>query len=174
MKAISLWQPWASLIADGLKTIETRPRPWNHKGLVAIHAAKHVDRPACRMFGYDPDKIPRGAVVAIAHMDGCQQFASNDPRTDAYGDFTAGRYGYFLHSVRKLPLPIPAKGKQGIWLWARPSNCAHKCHNPESTLNPWVESCPICGCANFDYDPKAKAPEWLQEHMQLRGAIGMF
>lgn len=166
MKAISLWQPWASLIADGRKTIETRPRPWNHKGLVAIHAAKHVDVAACLQFGYDPDTIPRGAVVAIAQMDGCRQFAPNESCADAYGDFTAGRYGYFLHSVRKLTPTIPAKGKQGIWLWARPHSggCGHKCHNPGSTLNPWVESCPICGCPNYDYDPKAQAPQWLLEH----------
>ncbi|HVM07165.1 MAG TPA: ASCH domain-containing protein [Acidimicrobiales bacterium] len=40
MKAISLWQPWASLIAYGVKTIETRSWSTPYRGRIAIHAAK--------------------------------------------------------------------------------------------------------------------------------------
>jgi hypothetical protein len=39
-KSISLWQPWASLVACGAKVNETRPRPWAYKGDVAICSAK--------------------------------------------------------------------------------------------------------------------------------------
>lgn len=117
MKAITLWQPWASLIADGRKTIETRPRPWNHHGWVAIHAGKHVDPEACARFGYDPDTIVSGAVVAIVNMLGCIKFP--DPRwpPDEYGNFAPGRYGYLLDSIRKLVVPVSARGSQGIWEW---------------------------------------------------------
>ena len=41
MKALSLWQPWASLVAHGVKRIETRGRMFNHRGPLLIHAAKH-------------------------------------------------------------------------------------------------------------------------------------
>lgn len=40
MKALSLTQPWASLIAIGAKRVETRSWSTNHRGPVAIHAAK--------------------------------------------------------------------------------------------------------------------------------------
>lgn len=40
MKAISLWQPWASAIAVGAKSIETRHWSTHHRGPIAIHAAK--------------------------------------------------------------------------------------------------------------------------------------
>jgi hypothetical protein len=40
MKAISLWQPWASAMAVGAKTIETRHWSTNYRGPLAIHAAK--------------------------------------------------------------------------------------------------------------------------------------
>lgn len=43
MKALSLWQPWASLVAHGIKTIETRPRAMHYRGPLAIHAAKRWD-----------------------------------------------------------------------------------------------------------------------------------
>jgi hypothetical protein len=43
VKVITLWQPWASLIAEGVKTIETRPKqhPWRSAigQTIAIHAA---------------------------------------------------------------------------------------------------------------------------------------
>ncbi|MCB1462115.1 MAG: ASCH domain-containing protein [Nitratireductor sp.] len=62
MKAISLWQPWASLIAAGVKPYETRhwspPRELIGQR-IAIHAAKRVDRDAAGlatdiMFGQHP------------------------------------------------------------------------------------------------------------------------
>ena len=40
MKAVSLWQPWASLIVHGIKGVETRGYPTNVRGRVAIHATK--------------------------------------------------------------------------------------------------------------------------------------
>jgi activating signal cointegrator 1 len=40
MKALSIWQPHASLIAWGLKPYETRGHPVSYRGLIAIHAAK--------------------------------------------------------------------------------------------------------------------------------------
>jgi len=49
MKAISLWQPWASLIACGAKVFETRhwapPRELIGQP-IAIHAAKKIDKGA--------------------------------------------------------------------------------------------------------------------------------
>lgn len=43
MKALSLWQPWATLVAIKAKQIETRPGTFRfqHRGELAIHAAKH-------------------------------------------------------------------------------------------------------------------------------------
>jgi activating signal cointegrator 1 len=40
MKALSLWQPWASAIASGAKHYETRPWRTSYRGPIAIHAAK--------------------------------------------------------------------------------------------------------------------------------------
>lgn len=40
MKALSLWQPWATLMAYGLKRVETRSWAIRHRGPLLIHAAK--------------------------------------------------------------------------------------------------------------------------------------
>lgn len=117
MKAITLWQPWASLIVDRRKPEETRPRAWYYVGDVAIHAGMYVDRDACIKFGYDPDTIPRGAVVGVVYKNGCVRFPSAYAPPNPYGNFDAGRYGLLYNNVRKLVTPIPAKGAQGYWNW---------------------------------------------------------
>lgn len=40
MRALSLWQPWASLVPLGFKTIETRSWSTDYGGPLLIHAAK--------------------------------------------------------------------------------------------------------------------------------------
>jgi hypothetical protein len=117
MKALTLHQPWASLIADKRKPEETRSRPWYYVGLVAIHAGQHVDEEYCTKFGYDAATIPRGAVVCIVNKYGCVQFPSPLASPNPYGLFDAGRYGYLLKDVFKLSEPIPARGAQGFWNW---------------------------------------------------------
>jgi hypothetical protein len=121
MKAITLWQPWASLIIDGYKHIETRSNPWYYEGLVAIHAGLHVNPEACYQFGYNPLTIPTGAILGIVRKTGLFHFekAAEEKlyHVDCFGDFTPGRYGYPMTLVEKFAKPIPAKGHQGFWDW---------------------------------------------------------
>src|SRR5574343_1234835 len=46
MKAITLHQPWATLVAIGAKRIETRSWSTNYRGPIAIHAAKGFPKDA--------------------------------------------------------------------------------------------------------------------------------
>jgi hypothetical protein len=43
MKAISLWQPWASLWVSGRKIHETRSWRTRHRGWLAVHAARRIE-----------------------------------------------------------------------------------------------------------------------------------
>lgn len=47
MKAVTIIQPWATLIALGFKTLETRSWATKHRGPLAIHAGQKVDKEAC-------------------------------------------------------------------------------------------------------------------------------
>src|SRR5260370_37615147 len=100
MKALTLYQPWASLIVDGIKMLETRPRPLSHRGYLAIHAGLKVDVEACKEFGYDWTDIPRGAVLGIVNMVECLPTTHPLVKADAYGDFRPGRYAYFLELIQ--------------------------------------------------------------------------
>lgn len=47
MKAVTIIQPWATLVALGVKTLETRSWATKHRGPLAIHAGQKVDKEAC-------------------------------------------------------------------------------------------------------------------------------
>lgn len=80
MKAISLWQPWASLIAGGHKAIETRSWTTTYRGPLAIHATRKtspVIRETCQHWPFSLyigdlyDHLPRGCVLATAYLYDC-------------------------------------------------------------------------------------------------------
>jgi hypothetical protein len=130
MHALSLSQPWASLMADGRKTVETRswraPR-WLIGKRLAIHAAKSIDKEACRDFGYDPEKIPRGVLLCHVLLNACLQLpVSSDvvvfalghllsPAELQYGNFEDGRFAWLCSDVQPVDPPIPARGQLSIW-----------------------------------------------------------
>jgi len=142
MKTITLWQPWASLLALGYKTVETRSWPTNHRGLLAIHAAGRpcdpqifYQYPFQRVFLLPevgiahPSDLPLGAILAIVDLTGVTPGEELAPpgRTPtvgwlqlAFGDFTPGRFAWLLKDRRPLDVPIPARGKQGLWDWTPP------------------------------------------------------
>ncbi len=130
--AISLWQPWASLIAIGAKPFETRhwsPPRWLIGKRVAIHAAKKVvsadDREWARRCGVTGD-LPLGAVVCTAILAGAYRMGveervpgsrplGNAFRTDEFGDYSPGRWAWWLTDIEPLVPPIQRRGRQGFW-----------------------------------------------------------
>lgn len=135
MKALSLWQPWASLIAIGEKRYETRAWWTPYRGPLAIHAAKTWNAEV-RAAAEDDEiaealschgllrgcGLPLGSIVATCRLVACHRMddALLDSITDqeeAFGDWRIGRYAWELADVVALPEPIPAKGAQGLWEW---------------------------------------------------------
>jgi hypothetical protein len=138
MKAITLWQPWATLIAIGAKRIETRSWSTTYHGDIAIHAAKNIpQKEILRIMRMTRDEepfksvldkagyyvynsLPRGCVVAIATLVVCiptNKIPSVSLRESAFGDFSENRFGWMLENIRPLKNPIQAKGAQGLWEW---------------------------------------------------------
>lgn len=143
MKAITIIQPWATLLAIGAKQNETSGWATKHRGPVAIHAGKKTDKAACRRepiqialaaHGYAEQNLPTGALVAIGRFcSDCRQ--SMETRPDGYelddgilisspeadfGDFGPGRFAWSMTNVNQLPDPIPAKGQLGLWNFDMP------------------------------------------------------
>jgi len=125
MRAISLWQPWATAIAVGTKRVETRHWSTNYTGPLAIHAAKRWgpdERNFAsmeQMMGRLPKEIPLGAIVATCTLMGCRRTEDVEHQITAieriYGNYTPGRFAWFLTDIVALPEPIPFKGAQGFF-----------------------------------------------------------
>jgi len=130
MKAITLWQPWATLIAIGVKPFETRSWATSYRGPLAIHAGKtreglrlcegetEIER-ALAKAGYTLQSVPMGVVVCTARLAEVlttEEIYKRD-LIDPFGDYSADRFGWRLVDIEPLNPPLPATGKQGLWEW---------------------------------------------------------
>ena len=125
MKALTLTQPWASLMALGYKQVETRSWKTQYRGPLAIHAAKGYPASARRFaewFG-GLARTPRGAVVCTLDLVDCQPTEEVALRISDLelhlGDYAPGRWAWLFDSasLRLLPDPIPARGALSLWEW---------------------------------------------------------
>lgn len=151
IRALSLWQPWASLMAIGAKQLETRSWPAARAGLrpgelVAIHAAKRpmpyelrweMHAP-CKDVGLDLDHVPYGSVVSIhrfeeclpttVYRDGvpwCAEWLDTLSEQELdFGDYGQDRYAWRMPLVYRLPQAPPVRGAQGAWWWDVPPDLA--------------------------------------------------
>lgn len=144
MKALTLWQPYATLVAMRVKRWETRSWRTEHRGPLAIHAAARMPREA-RLLCEQPAfryalrgvrrPFVRGAVVAIVDVLDCRPTGSLLDQLDLglgaddgllaqflFGDFTPGRFAWPLGNIRRLQEPIPATGAQSLWEWNAPAD----------------------------------------------------
>lgn len=131
MKALPLWQPWATLVAIGAKRVETRH--WKAPAFlvgqrIAIHATKTrremwicLEEPFARRLG-DAD-MWFGAVIATAVLDRCTLMTAEsvaalqeaDPDEFAFGLYEPGRFAWVLRDVESVDPPVPFRGSQGVF-----------------------------------------------------------
>lgn len=129
LRVLTLWQPWATLVACGAKRFETRSWATSYRGRVVIHAARTtigfvgLGRDFLRdevleqleQRGLELDALPLGKCLAIATLEACRPTTEVqlDVVEDALGDFTPGRFAWHMTGVTPLE-PIPFRGGQGL------------------------------------------------------------
>lgn len=123
MKALSLKQPWAGLIAVGLKTIETRTWQTNYRGDVLILASQTVDKEASRHFekeyskeenwGHLAEYFKPGLAVCITEIYDCRPMTELDEEEACCSKYP-GAWSFLLRNTRLIK-PFPAKGALNIF-----------------------------------------------------------
>lgn len=113
MKALTICQPYAELIARGEKLIENRTWPTAYRGPVAIHAGKS------RSWMDDDDEtrypdMAFGFIVATAELYDCQPVGKLPPELQA-NEHANGPYCFLLRNIERLPVPIQQRGAQGFF-----------------------------------------------------------
>jgi hypothetical protein len=127
VKALSLTQPWASLVIAGAKRIETRSWRTEYRGLLAIHASKRLPPDVAwvaREFGIpesDIQALPRGAVLGTVELVDVRRaedvMAQLSQLEKELGDYSPGRWAWLLKSPIVYGRPIIAHGALGLWEW---------------------------------------------------------
>lgn len=135
MLAVTLYEPWASLVALGWKRIETRSWSTKYRGPLAIHASKNGYWVAetgtiLKSAGKTPEEIrefrklaepwPLGKILAVATLAGCEETQDIvrqglSVQEVALGNYSPGRWGWKLEDLRRLPNPVACKGALGLW-----------------------------------------------------------
>lgn len=140
MKALTLWEPWATLVAGSVKQVETRSWGTPYRGPLAVHAARKFDaeihahieraradlrklwglgflRPDCQEALFDvPWQDKLGCVVAVARLADCRPMPeAPDRQEELFGAFGPGRWGWLLEDVRPVLPPVPCPGARGLW-----------------------------------------------------------
>lgn len=104
MRAVTIRQPWASLIVGGpglapAKDVENRTWSTSHRGLLLIHAAsKHIDLDADTQGLLTPEQVlelPRGGIIGVAYVV--------DVVTRSPSPWFQGPFGWVLRDARRLP-----------------------------------------------------------------------
>ena len=126
MRVLTLREPWASLIAENIKQIETRSWFTNYRGELFIHAGltkipKNNER-MNELCGLLKGSLHYGTIFAKCTLTDCilidDTFSENVKRKNINnflcGDYTPGRYAWILTDV-KYVTPIIAKGQLSIW-----------------------------------------------------------
>jgi hypothetical protein len=128
VKALTISQPFASLIADGEKWVENRTWETRYRGSLAIHAGKGTQY----LSKSELQEYPHGCVIAVCDLVACvnlevmrslQHPCSVLPVSGRTGKTFAelfnhkhaeGPWCWVLENVRKIE-PVPISGKQGLW-----------------------------------------------------------
>jgi hypothetical protein len=125
MKALSIKQPWASLIAWGWKDVENRTRRTNFRGRFLIHASKSctpkewdyalefiaarspdLHKMLMQDSSFKFDALPRGAIIGSAEIVDCVEASVSR--------WFVGDYGYVIKRAALRPI-VPYKGMLGFF-----------------------------------------------------------
>lgn len=139
MKALTLHEPRASLIAHGWKEVETRDWYTSYRGPLAIHAALRKPDPtdlshvtfALGHRGFEVPALTFGAVVCVcqlvaclpaqlAHVNATKLKPEFEPRHGwavecLFGNYGTGRWAWILRDVQRLDRPLAARGQRKLW-----------------------------------------------------------
>lgn len=138
MKAVTVPQPWAQLIAHGHKQVLTQAWPTAHRGALAVHAAHtpphtgiddvihsggfaaldpHTQH--ALLMALETSRYPLGAIIATCTLTDVQRLPMpGQPAAGtleyALGDYDPGMYAWIITDA-ELVEPVAVRGESGLW-----------------------------------------------------------
>ncbi len=127
MKVLTIKEPFATLIKNKVKYIETRSWKTNYRGKLYIHSGlakltKEVKNRKGLLELYNENELKYGYIICKCNLVDCiymteefiKQEKEKNPNNFIAGRYEVGRYAWVLDNIESIK-PIPAKGQLGIW-----------------------------------------------------------
>lgn len=108
MKALSLTQPYANFIRDGIKTLETRKWKTNYRGPLLICSTKQKVRNSLGDI-----MEPRGMAICIVDVIGCWPMTKEDEDA-ACIELYDKAWAWEINNLKVIE-PFPVKGQLKIF-----------------------------------------------------------
>ena len=123
MKVLSIREPYATLIKDGIKTIETRSWKTNYRGKILIHACKTKQKIKEEIKPLIKSNLCYGKIICVADLVDCifmdEQYIKKikEENFNNYicGNYQIGRYGWVLKNIKILDNQFLVNGQLGLW-----------------------------------------------------------
>lgn len=121
MKVLTLKQPWATLVAEGIKKYEFRSWKINYRGKVLIHAGVGIDKEEMKKFKNMNLEFPSRRILAEVEIEDCLELDDNlnkkiiSENNIAYGSKYRTGYAWKLKNVKKINVDKEINGKLGLW-----------------------------------------------------------
>ena len=138
LPALTMTEPWCSLMAEQQKWIETRTWRTTYHGPVALHAASTLPRDldalcqqehfyealALSHFRGGRWTFPVKHVLAIGMLDEVlpTEAIQVSEQERAFGNYRAGRYAWRFSAIYRLNTPLRARGSLSLWQWTPPES----------------------------------------------------
>ncbi len=126
MKVLSLREPFATLIKEKKKMVETRSFKTNYRGELYIHASKtkllKEDRDNAKLMSLvGKSELNYGYIICKCNLVDCvymdknfiEEMKKNDQEYIC-GIYAEGRYAWILEDIEVIE-KIPARGQLNIW-----------------------------------------------------------
>ena len=128
MKVLSLIEPFATLIKDNKKTIETRSWKTSYRGELYIHASNtkilkkdkenkelmELVKNSSFVFGYIICKCNLVDCIFMT-KEYVENMKLNNYQEYICGEYKEGRYAWVLEDIKVLDKKVKVKGHLGIW-----------------------------------------------------------
>lgn len=122
MKALTIKEPWATLIIEGYKEYEFRGWKTNYRGKILIHAGKTLEKDMLDRFKDYNLSYSCGSIIGEAILTDCilvtKEFNEELQELNrvVYGRSNhVEKYAWKLENIKKYDKPIPAIGKLSLW-----------------------------------------------------------
>lgn len=121
MKVITLKQPWATLVAEGIKKYEFRTWKTNYRGKVLIHAGAGIEKKELDKFKELDLEYPSKRILAEAEIEECLELDDKlnnkiiRENNLAYGSKRRTGYAWKLKNIKKINVDKEINGQLGLW-----------------------------------------------------------